>query len=52
MTNSSYITTESGGKGIFPTEPALILINCFYDGYPKKRRKFWSLGDGLVILDF
>ena len=37
MTNSSYITTESGGRqNIFPTEPRpYVDQSVSYDGYPQ-----------------
>ena len=41
MTNSSYVTTESGGrKNIFPTEPLPYIDNSVsYEGYPQNAEK-------------
>ena len=41
MANSSYITTESGGRqNIFPTEPRPYIDNSVsYDGYPQNPRR-------------
>jgi len=54
MTNSSYITTESGGRqNIFPTEPRpYIDQSVSYDGYPQNAEKVngrWAM-IGLVAL--
>ena len=54
MTNSSYITTESGGRqNIFPTEPRpYVDQSVSYDGYPQNAEKVngrWAM-IGLVAL--
>ena len=54
MTNSSYITTESGGRqNICPTEPRPYVDQTVsYDGYPKNAEKVngrWAM-IGLVAL--
>ncbi len=54
MTNSSYITTESGGRqNFFPTEPSLYVDQSVsYDGYPQNAEKVngrWAM-IGLVAL--
>ena len=54
MTNSSYITTESGGRqNIFPTEPRpYVDESVSYDGYPQNAEKVngrWAM-IGLVAL--
>ena len=54
MANSSYITTESGGRqNIFPTEPRpYVDQSVSYDGYPQNAEKIngrWAM-IGLVAL--
>ena len=54
MTNSSYITTESGGRqNIFPTEPRpYVDQSVSYYGYPQNAEKVngrWAM-IGLVAL--
>ncbi len=54
MTNSSYITIESGGsQNIFPTEPRPYFDQAVsYDGYPQNAEKVngrWAM-IGLVAL--
>ena len=54
MTNSSYITTESGWRqNIFPTEPRpYVDQSVSYDGYPQNAEKVngrWAM-IGLVAL--
>ena len=46
MTNSSYITTESGGRqNIFPTETRpYVDQSVSYDGYPKTQKKLMVVG--------
>ena len=50
MTNSSYITTESGGRqNIFPAEPRpYVDQSVSYDGYLKTQRKLMAVGQWSV----